>query len=399
VAFLLEQNMSDDTIHNPSAATNEQLETTMKEIVESPAATTSTAEATSPAETTVLDAIESADAGAGPTQGVCQIAGASARAIVGENAGEGAHESAAKPMVGNQFGDQTDETDRMRRRGRRRNNLKMTKEQLMAAIAEVADKLGHVPSHAELMRSGKVNGRQIVKHFGTYTRALRACNLERSTGGKKLPLEKLFLDWARVVRELKKIPSKAEFAHLGKHSDTPLKTRFGTWGQVPRYLRRYMEEQGLTEEWKDVMELIREYEQGRDGMEMAPTPECEQKKPRVMTDRPVYGPLIRPYPMIHGPINENGVLYLFGTVSERLGFVVTLIQGAFPDCYAMRLVDVDRWQPVRIEFEYESRNFLRHMHDPKGCDIIVCWKHNWPECPLEVIELCKIVGEQHLTAD
>jgi hypothetical protein len=97
--------------------------------------------------------------------------------------------------------------------------------------------------------------------------------------------------------------------------------------------------------------------------------------------------------MMHGPMNENGVLYLFGTVSARLGFVVTLIQGAFPDCLALRLVDVDRWQPVRIEFEYESRNFLKHLHDPAGCDIIVCWKHNWPECPLEVIELSKIVGE------
>jgi hypothetical protein len=285
-----------------------------------------------------------------------------------------------------------------RRPAGRKSFLKMTREQLMAAIGQCAETLGHVPSHAELMRSGKVSGRQIVKHFGTYTRALRACNLERSTGGKKLPLEKLFQDWARVVRELKKIPSKAEYEHLGKHSDTPLKSRFGTWSQVPRYLRRYMEEQGLTVEWKDVMELIRAYEQGLDGMEMAPTPECEQKKtstlkPGVMTDRPVYGPLIRPYPMIHGPINENGVLYLFGTVSERLGFVVTLIQGAFPDCYAMRLVDVDRWQPVRIEFEYESRNFLRHLHDPSQCDIIVCWKHNWPECPLEVIELSKIVGE------
>jgi hypothetical protein len=274
-----------------------------------------------------------------------------------------------------------------------RPTLKMTKEQLMAAIGECAETLGHVPSHAELMRSGKVSGRQIVKHFGTYTRALRACNLERSMGGHKVPLEKLFLDWARVVREVKRIPSKADYETMGKHSITPLRARFGTWGQVPRYLRRYMEEQGLTEEWKDVMELIRKYEQGQDGMEMAPSPECEQKKPRVMTDRPVYGPLIRPYPMIHGPINENGVLYLFGTVSERLGFVVTLIQGAFPDCYAMRLVDVDRWQPVRIEFEYESRNFLRHLHDPSGCDIIVCWKHNWPECPLEVIELSKIVGQ------
>ncbi len=285
------------------------------------------------------------------------------------------------------------QTNRSSKRPAGRPSLIMTKEQLMAAIAEVADKLGHVPSHAELMRSGKVSGRQIVKHFGTYTRALRACNLESNTGGKKLPLEKLFLDWARVARELKKIPSKAEYEHRGKHSDTPLKTRFGSWGQVPRYLRRYMEEQGLTEEWKDVMALIRAYEQGQDGMEMAPSPECEQKKPRVMMDRPVYGPLIRPCPMIHGPINENGVLYLFGTVSDRLGFVVTLIQGAFPDCYAMRLVDVDRWQPVRIEFEYESRNFLRHLHDPSQCDIIVCWKHNWPECPLEVIELSKIVGE------
>jgi hypothetical protein len=52
----------------------------------------------------------------------------------------------------------------------------------------------------------------------------------------------------------------------------------------------------------------------------------------------------------------------------------------------------DRNRPVKIEFEYESRNFLRHMHDPAKCDIIVCWEHNWPECPLEVIELKKEIG-------
>jgi hypothetical protein len=347
--------MSNDAIHNPGPNTNdERAENAAKKIMEQPKATES------PAENNFLNAME--------------------------NAGESARENAVSPLV-------SDEMDKMVRRGPGRPTLKMTKEQLMAAITGVTETLGHVPSYAELMKTGKVSGRQIVKHFGTYTRALRACNLERVSGGNKLPLERLFLDWARVVRELKKIPSKSEFAHLGKHSDTPLKTRFGSWGQVPRYLRRYMEEQRLTEEWKDVMDLIREYELGQDGLEMAPSPECEQKKPRVMTDRPVYGPLIRPYPMIHGPINESGVLYLFGTVSERLGFVVTLIQTGFPDCLAMRLVDVDRWQPVRIEFEYESRNFLRHLHDPSQCDIIVCWKHNWPDCPLEVIELSKIVGE------
>ena len=27
---------------------------------------------------------------------------------------------------------------------------------------------------------------------------------------------------------------------------------------------------------------------------------------------------------------------------------------------------------------------------PNGCELIVCWKHNWKECPLEVIELRKV---------
>jgi hypothetical protein len=34
------------------------------------------------------------------------------------------------------------------------------------------------------------------------------------------------------------------------------------------------------------------------------------------------------------------------------------------------------------------------MHDPNGCDIIVCWEHNWPECPLEVIELKKEIAKR-----
>jgi hypothetical protein len=25
--------------------------------------------------------------------------------------------------------------------------------------------------------------------------------------------------------------------------------------------------------------------------------------------------------------------------------------------------------------------------------MIICWKHNWPECPLEVLELSKLVGK------
>jgi hypothetical protein len=56
-------------------------------------------------------------------------------------------------------------------------------------------------------------------------------------------------------------------------------------------------------------------------------------------------------------------------------------------------VGPDAWQGVNIEFEYESRNFRVHGHPPEGCDIIVCWIHNWPDCPpgLEVIALSEEV--------
>ena len=98
-------------------------------------------------------------------------------------------------------------------------------------------------------------------------------------------------------------------------------------------------------------------------------------------------------PLAHAPTNEMGVVFLFGAMARDLGYIVTLLQAEFPDCEALRQVTPDKWQRLRIEFEFESRNFLTHGHDVNGCDMIVCWKHNWPECPLEVLELSKLVGK------
>jgi hypothetical protein len=73
--------------------------------------------------------------------------------------------------------------------------------------------------------------------------------------------------------------------------------------------------------------------------------------------------------------------------------LVEAVQAGFPDCEAKRQVDAGKWQRVRIEFEFESRNFRDHGHLPDGCDLIVCWKHNWQDCPphLEVVELSTII--------
>lgn len=82
-------------------------------------------------------------------------------------------------------------------------------------------------------------------------------------------------------------------------------------------------------------------------------------------------------------------------VCFELGFIVEAIRSGFPDCEAKRRIDSkkDHWERVRIEFEYVSSNFREHGHNPAKCDLIVCWQHDWEECPLEVIELKKVLSD------
>jgi hypothetical protein len=108
---------------------------------------------------------------------------------------------------------------------------------------------------------------------------------------------------------------------------------------------------------------------------------------------PIYGDPLGLPELAYAPVNEAGVVFAFGMAARKLGFTVHRIQTEFPDCEAMRRVARGQWQRVRIEFEFESRNFLKHGHNPKGCDVIVCWVDNWPERPknLQVIELRNIL--------
>jgi hypothetical protein len=123
------------------------------------------------------------------------------------------------------------------------------------------------------------------------------------------------------------------------------------------------------------------------------TAACFTRRP--LPDRPMLGPPIRPCGLAYEPVNEMGVMALFCMLSRQLGFLIESVQSGFPDCEAKMEVEPGRWQHFRIEFEYESRNFKDHRHDPEKCDLIVCWRHNWKDCPpnLQVLELSKVMGQ------
>jgi hypothetical protein len=100
------------------------------------------------------------------------------------------------------------------------------------------------------------------------------------------------------------------------------------------------------------------------------------RKGALLCDRPVYGPPLPMAELAHAPVNELGVVFVFGAMARRLGFIVHRLQAGFPDCIAMREMAPVQWQRVRIEFEFESRNFLKHRHKVERCDLIVCWRDN-----------------------
>jgi len=94
--------------------------------------------------------------------------------------------------------------------------------------------------------------------------------------------------------------------------------------------------------------------------------------------------------LIYGPLNENGVIFLFSKIHDKLGINIEAIQATYPDAKARKKTSKG-WEDVWIEFEYKSSQFKIHKHDPKDCDIIVCWEHDWKECPVEVIELKSVI--------
>ena len=269
-----------------------------------------------------------------------------------------------------------------------------SKDEIIAAIQACAAKLGHVPSQAELKDASGIGGKIFQRQFGNYTRALRASGFEGRGSGFMLDMDELFREWAGIVRKTGEVPSVSQYVLHSQHSLTPLRKRFRYWNDVPAGMVQYAIEKGMEEQWSDVMEVAKKYRpEGRTGG-WRRKPDLLSSSPRILKDRPLCGAPFLRTALGLAPVNEMGVVFLFGAMASQLGFVVTWIGTQFPDIEAFREVEPGRWQSVRIEVEFQSRNFLQHFHDPKECDLIVCWEHNWPECPLEVVELKRAISIQ-----
>ena len=274
------------------------------------------------------------------------------------------------------------------------------REQILDEIRRVANQLGtRALSKSQFARQSSIKSGLVERRFGTWNKAIEAAGLIPDQSNKTLSPEQLMNELHRVVTELDKFPTRNEFAISGNHSPSIFERRWGNWTGVGNAYHGWRTGGSIAPLPRTSGPLPSPFRNKRNTSKLAtsfiPSQPHERQQTlftqRITTSRrrSEYGEPIDFRGLRHAPINEQGVVYLFGMISRELGFLVEAVRTDFPDCEAKREIRGrrGRWETVRIEFEFKSATFKIHGHKEDDCDLIICWEHDWSDCPLEVLEL------------
>lgn len=270
------------------------------------------------------------------------------------------------------------------------------KDRILQEIRRVARTIAPAPlTQTAFKRECSISLSKVRYYFDSWNKAVEAAGFQPNpknvpvAGYKRASEEELLEAIGNLWKKEGRRPTESLMNSSGTFSVRPYRKRWGTFSTaVDAYVSTYGIPESNAGEGNEPKRNEPEF---REKAKMPiiipktykPLPTAEKKKPII------YGEPIDFRGLRYAPVNEQGVVYLFGLVSRELGFLIESIRTDFPDCEGKRCLNAEgtRWQHVRIEFEYKSSNFVEHGHDPNGCDLIVCWMHNWADSALEVLEL------------
>jgi hypothetical protein len=281
------------------------------------------------------------------------------------------------------------------------------KRRVLKSLVAIARHTRRSPSRREFIAYSGIPESTVLRFFSSWNAAVRAAGLKPNTRNQRHEDRELLEDWGRAVRKQGEVPTGRAYYKLGKFTPRTLELRFGSWPKVREAFCKFA--QGKRQ-WADVLALL-------PPLVLKPPPRLatssapgrsfyfRSRKPAPSGENPSPPPnsATRNYvaaqptaiPWISGAFatNPSTNRLLFGMVAKELGYIVEAVRSGFPDCEANRQISPQRWQRVHLEFEFESRNFRDHGHSLTGCDVIVCWRHNWPGCPhhLEILELSSLI--------
>jgi hypothetical protein len=242
-------------------------------------------------------------------------------------------------------------------------------------------------TQAEFDTHSSLTSYRVVRTFGSWLSALTAAGLKPSPNLRiPIPLKELANEFLQVVLKLNRIPSLTQLARRSSYAiGTYSKSRGGY-----RSFKRAAIHHLLTT--NHPMDTTTKFLLENELVNLGDIPDIAGAvEPRPHRQ----GRTLNFRGFVYAPTNESDVVALFGAVAHDLGFEILASRSAFPDCKARRKIPSRREHFVDclIEFEYSSSDFKTHGHPIDGCDLIVCWIHNWHDCPLEVLVLSEAIKE------
>lgn len=218
----------------------------------------------------------------------------------------------------------------------------------------------------------------ISRLWGSWRAALNAAGLQLHPNfHEEIPLADVAQEFLHVVDEIGAIPTVNQMTRRSRHCKNTFTRKFGSYTQFKiAAIGHILDQPDVPAETQCAL---------RAHLEKLTPPAKDTPSPATHHKGRHLG--FRAFAF--APTNESDVVAMFGAVADDLGFEIVSTRGPFPDCKARRKTRARRarYESCLIEFEFQSSDFRRHGHPVNGCNLIVCWEHDWKDCPLEVLEL------------
>jgi hypothetical protein len=211
----------------------------------------------------------------------------------------------------------------------------MTREEIIEAAKRAEIEAGSPISRSDFERITGISQYHIYRLFpeGGWSEVKRLGSLQRHPkDNEQLNDDVLLAEFHRIATEVGQIPTWSIFAHHANISADVVRRRFGGLQGTLKAYRTWLEENEPDSPLLEQIQLKSKHELPAPPMTGTILPSQLWAK----GDGPVFGPPIDFRGLRHAPINEQGVVFLFGMISYELGFIVEAIHAAYPDCEASK---------------------------------------------------------------
>lgn len=327
-----------------------------------------------------------------------------------------------------------------------------SREQIIEEIKRVAQELGTSSlSQREFELNSTVPISSLRFYLGSWARASQEAGLQyaEADGNPSIPVAKeepaneddLLMDLLRLHEDTGEFPTPSLIAEKGKYDESHYKERWKSVSEAylaakkkfasdssheqpsitffdvhqsqtlekEDYLQKVLNEtddidsgsvEPLDEELPTPFQLFPDRSDFFDALlEASNEPQIESQDEEPI--KPVISPTNQEINVINEPLtsnnvqfipqNKKGVIYLFGIISNKLGYILESISSDFPEAEAKRCSGTQelfvRWEQLKLHFEYRSLDIKKYEDRLFLCDLVVCWHHDWEECPIPVLSL------------